>query len=119
MKEAYGHSPEHATGGALMFPNDDAYYPPTALATMIYPIEQGVADLVVCGWLYDLFGYNPFPPRIAEGRIDVGGFMVRADTFRSVKWRSKSQTGDFQLLVDMVKAGARVHTVRDVLYVKN
>jgi hypothetical protein len=57
-----------AHGDVLMFPNDDAYYVPTALATLVESLQAG-NDLAVCGWLYDLFNY----PRGACGRRRIHG----------------------------------------------
>lgn len=106
-------------GDVLMFPNDDAYYVPTALSQMVAPIEAGVADIVICGWLYDLFQYKPMAPRLAQGYIDVGGFMIRRETFLKTGWPDKTQTGDFHMLQTAVDAGARVVEISNVLYVKN
>lgn len=107
-----------ATGDAVMFPNDDAYYVPIALAAMVRQLEAG-ADLVLCGWLYDLMGYVPMPPRPAVGHVDVGGFMVRRTTFLAHGWPSKAQTGDGELVLSLIAAGARVATCPGTLYVKN
>lgn len=104
---------------ALMFPADDAYYVPTALASMVESLEHNGTDIVLCGWLYDHLGYIPMPPQLAKGYVDVGGFMVRRETFLKTGWRDKGQTGDFTLLEDMVKAGAKISTVPNILYVKN
>jgi hypothetical protein len=107
-----------ATGDALMFPADDAYYLPTALATMAGYIGQG-HKLVICGWLYDKMNYSPMPPHLAQGYIDVGGFMVSTELFRQVGWRDKSQTGDFTLISDLAKAAGSYISHSGVLYVKN
>lgn len=102
----------------FMFPNDDAYYVPTALAEMVAVIADG-ADIAVCGWLYDSMGYTPWPPSTHEGRVDVGGFMVTRSVFQRVGWKDKSQTGDAKLIADCIKAGARLGVCRGTLYVKN
>lgn len=109
---------ELATGDVLMFPNDDAYYVPVALAAMTGMVEQG-ADLVVCGWLYDQMGYYAMPPSVAEGRVDVGGFMVTREAFNKVEWNDRSQVGDAKLIAALIASGARLGKYDRVLYVKN
>lgn len=108
-----------ARGDVLMFPADDSYYVPTALSVMLNCIVSLNADLVVCGWIYDHLGYRAMPPCIAEGYVDVGGFMVRRETFLKVGWRDKGQTGDYTLLSDIVESGATVAYEPSILYVKN
>lgn len=103
---------------ALMFPNDDAYYVPTALEEMAARMKLG-CDLVICGWLYDTMGYVPMMPSTREGRIDVGGFMVRTKLFRKVGWTDKGSTGDAKLVASLIEAGAVVGTCAGTLYVKN
>lgn len=107
-----------STADALMFPNDDAYYVPTALEEMVKRLELG-CDIAVCGWLYDIMGYTPMMPSTREGRIDVGGFMVRAKLFRKVGWTDKGQTGDAKLVAALIAAGGVVGTCAGTLYVKN
>lgn len=107
-----------ATGDVLMFPNDDAYYVPIALAELTRVIESG-ADIAVCGWLYDQMGYTPMPPSTMVGHVDVGGFMLRRETFLRVGWPDKSQTGDAKLIAACIRAGGRVGATSRVLYVKN
>lgn len=105
-----------ATGDLLMFPADDAYYTPTALAEMVKVVEQG-ADLALCGWLYDLMGYHPMPPTPAVGHVDVGGFAVRRSVFLEHGWPSKEQTGDGELVVSLA-AKHKVGLIHGVHYVK-
>lgn len=107
-----------ADGDAFMFPNDDAYYVPTALAEMVKRLELG-CDLAICGWLYDFMGYVPMMPSVREGYIDVGGFMVRAKLFKKVGWPNKGQTGDAKLVAALIEAGGVVGTCMGTLYVKN
>lgn len=107
-----------ADGELLMFPNDDAYYTPTALSDLVDVINQG-ADLALCGWLYDQMGYVAMPPSTMVGHVDVGGFMVRRDLFLKVGWPDKSQTGDAKLIAALIRAGGRVGATPRVLYVKN
>lgn len=107
-----------AQGDALLFPNDDAYYVPTALATFAAQLEAG-HDVSVCGWLYDLFNYAPMPPNTQVGHIDVGGFMVTRTRFGQCGWPNKGQTGDGELVQGFLKAGASVALIPNVLYVKN
>lgn len=107
-----------AQGQVLMFPNDDAYYVPTALESLVKIMQQG-ADIAVCGWLYDLMGYVAMPPSTMVGHVDVGGFMLRRDLFLRVGWPDKSQTGDAKLIAACIKAGGRVGASSKVLYVKN
>lgn len=109
---------EWARGDALMFPNDDAYYVPTALESLAQSIKAG-NDLAVCGWLYDLLGYTAMPPNTQVGHIDVGGFMVTRDQFVRHGWPNKGQTGDGELVQGFLKQGARVGLVPNTLYVKN
>lgn len=105
-------------GDVLLFPADDAYYVPTALASFVTALENG--DLALCGWLYDLFGYAPMPPVPAVGHVDVGGFAVRRDTFLAHGWPVKGQTGDGELVLGLLRDGrARLVTCPGVLYVKN
>lgn len=109
---------DYAAGSVLMFPNDDAYYVPTALAELVRIIETG-ADIAVCGWLYDLMGYVPMPPSTVVGHVDVGGFMVARNLFLRTGWPDKSQTGDAKLIEAGIRAGGRVGATSRVLYVKN
>lgn len=109
---------QQSTADALMFPADDAYYVPSALEQFTHALERG-ADVVLCGWLYDLFGYAPMPPTPAVGLVDVGGFMVRRETFLQHGWPSKQQTGDGELVLGLLNSGARLGKVYSVLYVKS
>ncbi len=107
-----------AIGSAVMFPPDDAYYAPVALEVMGAEIARG-ADLVLCGWLYRLFGYQPMPPNPRVGHVDVGGFMVRRSTFLEHGWPDGSQTADGRFVERLVASGVRVVTCPGVLYVQN
>lgn len=107
-----------ATADAFMFPNDDAYYVPTALEEMAKRLEAG-CDIAICGWLYDFMGYIPMMPSTRKGRIDVGGFMVRSNLFKKVGWSDKSHVGDAKLIAALIDAGGVVGTCAGTLYVKN
>lgn len=109
---------EIAKGDVLIFPADDSYYIPVALEKMVRHIESG-ADVVVCGWLYDILGYRPMPPSIVQGHVDIGGFMMKRRTFLDVGWRDKSQVGDHTLLTDILRNGASMTFENAILYVKN
>lgn len=109
---------EWARGDALLFPNDDAYYVPTALEMLVGALRDG-HDLALCGWLYDLLGYVPMPADPTVGRVDVGGFLVRRDLFARTGWPNKGQTGDGELVRGFLEAGARVARLPQTLYVKN
>lgn len=105
-----------ASGDAFLFPQDDAYYVPTALATLVAALEPG-ARVALCGWLYDLFGFAPMPPHPAIGHVDVGGFLVRRDVFLATGWPSTRQTADGEFIVE-VAAGGGVALCPGVLYVR-
>lgn len=109
---------EWASGDALLFPNDDAYYVPAALRLFVEKLQAG-NDLAVCGWLYDLFEYAAMPPNTQVGHIDVGGFMVTREMFARSGWPNKGQTGDGELVQGFLRLGARVGLVPNCLYVKN
>jgi hypothetical protein len=110
---------ELATGDVLMFPQDDAYYTPNALAEFVSALERG-ADLALCGWLYDLFGYQPMPPCPNVGRVDVGGFMVRRSTFLEHGWPDgDAQTMDGRFIERLVASGVRWESCPGILYVRN
>lgn len=109
---------ELATGDVLLFPPDDAYYVPSALARITTAMAD--ADLVLFGWLYGGQGYRPMPPVPAVGHVDVGGFAVRRSTFLAHGWPSKAQTGDGELVVSLAQTpGVRLALVPDILYVQN
>jgi hypothetical protein len=116
MKEHYAKS--WGCGDALMFPSDDAYYMPPALAEMGAALDYG-SDLAVCGWVYDIPGYVPMPPAVTVGRVDVGGFMVRRSVFQRIGWPCKEQTGDGYFVEACVSRGANVAFCPSTLYVKN
>lgn len=105
-------------GNMLMFPNDDAYYVPRALAHVARYAAAG-ADLVLFGWLYDLFDYAPMPPNPHVGHVDVGGFAVRQSVFASTGWPTKDQTGDGQMVEHWAGSGIQVGMCPNTLYVKN
>jgi hypothetical protein len=109
---------ELASGEALMFPQDDSYYTPTALARLSAEIERG-ADLALCGWLYDLFGYLPMPPNPRVGHVDVGGFMVRRSTFLEHGWPDGTQTADGLFIERLVASGVRTALCQGTLFVRN
>lgn len=120
------------TGEVFIFPADDAYYVPTALATFVKALERG-ADMALCGWLCGSIrlsvaghkvhdngsGYVAKPPTPAVGHVDVGGFMVRRETFLAHGWPDKSHEGDGKLVLALLRSGARLAAVPDILYVKN
>lgn len=109
---------DYASGSLLMFPNDDAYYVPTALAKFVEGVEDG-ADITICGWLYDQMDYQVMPPSTYEGNVDVGGFAITRRLFLQIGWQDKSQIGDAKLLAAAIAAGGRVWMTSRVLYVKN
>jgi hypothetical protein len=106
-----------ANGEALIFPQDDSYYVPTAFATMVESLKRG-NDLALCGWLYDLFGYAPMPPNPQIGHVDIGGFMVRKSVFLETGWPNGSQTADGQF-VEHMAATKKVGACEGVLYVRS
>jgi hypothetical protein len=108
-----------ATGEAFIFPQDDAYYVPTALAEMVAALERDSGgDLALCGWLYDLLGFAPMPPNPRVGHVDVGGFLVRRETFLATGWPDSSQTADGKFIEGAARSGARVVGCPGVLYVR-
>lgn len=108
-----------ASGELLMFPADDAYYVPTALATMHDLFVTDMADVVLCAWLYDKMSYRVMPPSTKEGYVDIGGMMVRRSKFLQTGFPDKSQVGDHRMLHAMLNNGALLSVTSDVLYVKN
>jgi len=69
-----------AKGEYLCFPQDDAEYMPSFVSLMQLAM-QGGAPLAVCGWKQMEMGGRLMPPDPHLCRVDVGGFIVRADRF--------------------------------------
>lgn len=109
---------EVSTAEILGFPNDDAYYCPLYLQLMVEALDRGF-DLAYCDWVFDKYGYVGFQAFPKVGHVDVGGFLVRAETARRVGWKSRAQTGDGEFVEAVVASGAPHVRVPGLLYVKN
>lgn len=110
-----------ARGQWFMFTNDDAYYVPTALHQFTHTAIGWNLELVYSDWLYDQFGYVAWPVQPKTGHIDVGGFMIKAETFKRFAdlWRVGVQTGDGEFIEKLVSSGVKHGKAPGVLYVKN
>jgi glycosyltransferase involved in cell wall biosynthesis len=108
-------------GDYLMFPQDDSYYVPTALAEFVKAATAGDYGLIYCNWLNPQDGHTMWPGNPKVGHIDIGGFMVRRDVFELVPWTDASQIGDGRWVEDMIAVPEVRHGLagRGVLYVKN
>lgn len=106
-----------ATGDWLIFPNDDVYWAPVFFEKAMN-IEE-LADLIMTNMVFAQHDYNLFPTYPARCRVDVGGFLIRREIFRQVKWRDKTEIGDGILVEDAFAAGAKVKKVGGFYYVKN
>lgn len=103
----------------VMFPNDDAYYVPTALELMVGPLEVAPGSgLVLCGWLFNEHGYAPMPPAASRCNVDVGGFLARRAWVVEDGWVDRGQTGDGALVERLHARGGAV-ACHGILYVKN
>ena len=103
-------------GEYVMFPNDDAYYVPTALEVMVKGMEG--SDMVYCDWLFDNQGYNKIEVQPKVGRIDVGGFMTKTKIVKELGWKDKGNEGDGKL-IEAIANKYKHKKVEGVLYVKN
>jgi hypothetical protein len=108
-----------AKGEFLCFPNDDSYYVPTFVGTMLQAADFHGWDLVYCDFLYDLFGYVPHAVAPAVGHIDVGGFLVKKRTWQRHPWTQRGQTGDGEWIAQLVAAGVPHGKAPGVLYVRS
>lgn len=104
----------------LGFPNDDAYYAPRYIESLLEASLRHSWDLVYCDWVFDQHGYRVMEGRPQVGHIDVGGFLVRRSVFeRGIEWAFRGQTGDGVLVESIVSAGHAHGKAPGVLYVKN
>lgn len=108
-----------ARGDVLGFPNDDAYYAPCYLARMVAMLDDATLDLVYCDWIFDKFNYLPMVVAPKTGHIDVGGFLVRRQTFMAIGWDDRGDTGDGIFVEHIVASGARHARIAACYYVKN
>jgi len=107
---------EYAKGEYVMFPNDDAYYVPTALEVMVKGMEG--SDMVYCDWLFDNQRYNKVEVQPKVGMIDIGGFMTKTKIVKELGWFNKGNCGDGHL-IQAIANKYKHKKVEGVLYVKN
>lgn len=134
---------ERAQGDVVAFFDDDDFYAPHYLQSMLR--DLGDADMVkLVGW-YNLYGptrelfywdasridfmhweLREGAPRPTSGALLPAGFVdrnengfgfsyvVRRHVFEKVRFRSKGFDEDYDFLKDVLAAGFRVHKIHDV-----
>lgn len=117
IKETAGK--ELAIGEVLCFPNADAYYTPTFLATMMKPHNEGTAEVTYCNYLRHHNNYEFTEAKIELGRTGIVNFLINKELFNRIGWNDKGPCGDYGLMKDAKNAGARFVKVPGVLCVNN
>lgn len=103
----------------LCFAVNDGLYAPTFLSTLLASAQAERLDLVACDWVYAHAGYTPWSVELRTGHIDIGGFLIRSQTFRDLGgFPNRGHEADGQLVEAAVRSGARCGVVRQTLYMQ-
>jgi hypothetical protein len=110
----------------VCFPSDDGWYAPEFAARMLRAAEADNADLVHCDMLHDPSWRGSGRYTVVETRpevnwVDKGGFIVRADLFRSLLGFRVADpevrcAADGAFVEAAVRSGARVARVPEVMF---
>ncbi len=100
--------------------NEDNFYVPVYLEWMLSAGTAGNAHFVHCDMVHSHKLWKPMQTRPQRGHLDLGGFLVRADLTRKVKFDKFTFSGDGDYIGRLVKSQkCRVVKVPATLFVHN
>lgn len=114
-KQQFGHPHRQAAiekliqGGAewLALTNDDNYYAPVYLEWLLHQALEKKADFVYCDMVHSHHLWKPLAGELRRGRIDVGGFLVRATVAAQIKFDNYTFAGDWDY-ISRLQAKSRI-----------
>lgn len=99
--------------------NQDNYYAPVYLEWMLSEAQARNAELAYCDCVHSHKKWKPLACEVARGRIDLGGFLVRADLAAKIKFDKTTFAADWDWVSRLRKAAKKVAKVPGTLFVHN
>jgi Glycosyl transferase family 2 len=93
---------DEAKGKYILITNDDNYYMPIAVDTMLYRLNEGF-DGVIFDMIHNYFNYTLFVTEPRKMRADIGSVATHTRHARTVGWRDKTHAGDGTYIDDLTK----------------
>lgn len=108
-----------AKGEIIGFTNDDNYYAPVYFEWLVSEMLRQEADFVHCDMVHSHQLWQFFPTKPRYKKLDLGGFLVRAELVRSTPWTDFSFRGDGSYINALVQKARKVVKVPACLFVHN
>lgn len=78
----------------VLFTNEDNWYAPDFLRTMLHKGITENAGLVYTNMIHSHENWRPFDTAIGVGRIDMGAFIVKSELVKTTSWDDFSPIAD-------------------------
>jgi len=113
----------------ILITNDDNYYVPIAVETILHTFEKEDSDMVLFDMVHSherpggrrQTSYNYFKTKPSMNNVDIGAFAVKTELAKKVGWRDKGYAGDGTFCEDLVssKKKFKISKVNKILFVHN
>jgi hypothetical protein len=107
----------------VIYTNDDNYYVPTFVTTMLNTALLHDAGMVYCDFLHK--GpwpgpdYQVLPSRVQKCWIDMGAFMTRIDVIQKCEWDVLDDAGADGIYAEKIGRNTKCVKAGGILYVHN
>jgi hypothetical protein len=123
-KQTWGHYHRHPTAlidphaDWVVFTNDDNYYVPTFLETMLNTALQNKSEMVYCNTGHNYFNYDILDTYPMSCKIDMGSFMTSMNLVKTTPWESYAADADGQY-AELISQKTNAIKAPGVLFIHN
>jgi len=102
----------------VLYTNEDNYYVPTFLETMINKAINSDSKMVYCNCLHNDYNYSVLDTRVAQNYIDMGSFISHIDLVKTTPWTDFTGNAD-GIYAEKIAAKTTPVKINEVLFVHN